>query len=82
MRDLRGAAIEAIQEADFRSFWPVETRKDLVRAAKTEGEFYPYAVRIVERALRDARNIERRMAKDIEAGEAVLSQADRKRLAV
>lgn len=79
--NLQKEAAVVIGTAEFRDAWPIEVRKALVRAAQTEGEFPAYAVRGVERALRDARNIERRMAKDIEVGEAALSQADRRRLA-
>lgn len=80
--NLQHDAIETIRSADFREFWPIEVRKALVRAAKTEGEFPVYAIREVERALRTARSIEHRMSRDIEVGEAALSQADRRRLAV
>jgi len=79
---LQEQAAQVVGTADFRSFWPLEVRLTLVRAAKTEGEMPAYAVRVVERALRDARGIERRMAKDIEAGEATLSQVDKRRLLV
>lgn len=79
--NLQQDAANVIAHADFRDFWPLKTRLVLVRAAQTEGEFPPYAVRDVERALRDARGIERRMAKDIAVGEANLSQAQRKALA-
>lgn len=78
---LQTEATNAIANAEFREFWPIEVRKTLVRAANTEGEMPLYAVKMVERALRDARNIERRMARDIEVGEASLSQAQRKVLA-
>lgn len=76
-------AIQVIQTADFREFWPIEVRKDLVRAAQHNAgtPLPPYAVERVTRALRTARGIERRMAKDIAVGEASLSQADKKRLA-
>lgn len=81
-RDLQAEATLAIQTADFREFWPINVRKALVRAAKHEGDFPPFAARATEKALRVATAIERRMARDIEAGEAALSQADRRRLAV
>lgn len=75
-------AIRVIQTSDFREFWPIEVRKDLVRAAQHNSgiPLPPYAVRRVERALRVARGIERRMARDIEAGEALLSHAQRRAL--
>lgn len=79
---LQREATRIIQDADFREFWPIEVRKTLVRAAQTEGDLPPYAERQVRNALRDARRIESRMSKDIEVGEAALSQADRRRLAV
>lgn len=75
-------AAEAIQDADFREFWPIDVRKALVRAAKHEGTFPPFGEREARWALREAGNIERKMHRDIAAAEAVLSQADRKRLAV
>lgn len=74
-------AADVIASAEFRDFWPRNVRKTLVRAAQTEGEFPPYAVRDTERALRAARNLERKMAKDIEIGEKSLTQAQRKALA-
>jgi hypothetical protein len=80
--NLQQAAITAIAGADFREFWPIEVRKTLVRAAKHEGEFPPYAEKMTRWALKDAAAIERRMAKDIEVGEAALSHAERRRLAV
>lgn len=79
---LQQDAAEVVANADFREFWPFNVRRTLARAALTEGEIPPYAVRDVTKALRAARNLERRMAKDIEVGEAALTQADRKRLAV
>ncbi len=82
MPNFQRDAADCIATAEFRAAWPWNVRKTLVRAAQTEGEFPPYAVRDVERALRAARGIERRMAKDIAVGEASLSQADKKRLAV
>lgn len=75
-------ATDAIATAEFRSAWPIDVRLTLVRAAQTEGEFPTYAVKGVRWALREARNIERRMAKDITVGEAGLSQADKRRLAI
>lgn len=78
---LSDQAVEMIQDADFREFWPIEVRKTLTRAANTEGEFPPYAVRLTRNALRDARRIESKMNRDIEVGEASLSQSQRKVLA-
>lgn len=75
-------AAAAIRGADFREFWPIEVRKTLVRAAQTEGDFPPYAVRDTRWALREAAGIERKMSRDIEVGEAALSHAERRRLAV
>lgn len=77
---LQQDAARAIGDADFRSAWPIEVRKALVRAAKTEGEFPPYAVRETRWALKAAADVERRMRRDIEVGEAALSHADRRRL--
>lgn len=74
-------ALALYTTADFRDFWPTDVRLAVARAANTDGDLPPYAVRIVERALRDARGVERRMAKDIAIGEASLSQAQRKALA-
>lgn len=79
---LQQDAKDTITSAEFRSAWPIGVRKALVRAAQTEGEFPIYAEREVRWALREARNIERRMNKDIIVGEAGLSQADKRRLAV
>jgi hypothetical protein len=83
--DLRREAAQVIADADFRSAWPIEVRRVLVRAANTEGDFLSgvplYAVKEVAWALRTARDIERRMAKDIAVGEASLSHAQRKALA-
>lgn len=78
--NLRQDATWAIQDADFRAFWPIEVRKALVRAAQTEGEFPPYAVRETRWALKAADAVERRMNRDIEVGVAALSQADKRRL--
>lgn len=77
---LQADAIACIRGADFREAWPIDVRKALVRAAQTEDEFPAYAVRLTERALRTAHAIERRMARDIEVGEASLSHAERRRL--
>lgn len=74
-------AIDTIGHADFRDQWPLEVRKDLARAALHEGDWPPYAVARVERALRTAKAIERRLNKDIVVGEAGLSHAERKALA-
>lgn len=73
-------AAEAIQEADFREFWPIKVRKALVRAAQTEGQFPLYAERETRWALKAASAIEFRMNKDIVVGEASLSHAERRRL--
>lgn len=79
---LADLAAWAIQGAEFRSAWPVEVRKALVRAAQTEGPFPPYAERETRWALREAKAVEQRLAKQVEAGEAALSHAERRRLAV
>lgn len=79
--NLQRDATEAIQDADFREFWPIKVRKALVRAAQTEGVFPPYAVQEAQWALRAAAAIEVRMNRDIAKGEGVLSQADKRRLA-
>ena len=73
-------AADAIRGADFREFWPIEVRKALVCAAQTEGEFPPFAVRETRWALKAASGIEFRMSRDIEVGEASLSQSDKRRL--
>lgn len=78
---LQEQATNLIADADFRTAWPIETRKILVRAARTEGEMPAYAVKRVKAALAEARNIERRMERDIAQGQRNLSHADRKRLA-
>lgn len=75
-------AAAAIRGAQFRDAWPIEVRKTLVRAAQTEGEFPPFAVRDTRWALREARNVESKMLRDIIQGEAVLSQTDKRRLKV
>lgn len=79
---LQSQAAEVVGTADFREFWPIEIRKALVRAANTDGEFPPYAAREAGWALKAAREIEYRMSRDIDTGEALLSQADKRRLAV
>lgn len=79
---LQQDAIEAIQTADFRDMWPIKVRQSLVRAAKTEGEFPPYAVSETVWALRTARSIESRMNRGIDAGVATLSQAQKRNLLV
>lgn len=76
--DLRQAAADAICGADFRSCWPTEVRMTLVRAAKTEGVIPKYAESLVLRALREAESVERRLARQIEAGESRLTHAERK----
>lgn len=78
---LKSSAVETIANAEFRQAWPIEVRKALVRATKQEGEFPAYADKHVRWALAQARDIERRMARDIEVGEKSLSHAERKRLA-
>ena len=78
---LQQDAVRLVGQAEFRSFWPIEVRKTLVRAALTEGEIPPYAERRVRNALRDARRIESKMTKDIDVGERTLSQSQRRALA-
>lgn len=78
---LQGQARSAIADADFRQCWPIDVRQTLVKAARTEGEMPAFAVRSVERALRTAAAIEKRLSRDIEAGEANLTHAQRKALA-
>lgn len=75
--DLRIAAAQAIADADFRQAWPIDVRMTLVKAAKTEGEIPQYAERIVRNALRAAERIERKLARDIEVGEANLTHAQK-----
>lgn len=77
---LQEQARSAIAHADFRQCWPLDVRKTLVRATLTEGDLPAYAVGIVTRALRVAQAIEKRMARDIEVGEANLTHAQRKAL--
>lgn len=79
---LRESARLAIANADFRDQWPLNVRKTLVKAVQHEGDWPTYAPEAVRRALRTARAIETRMARQIDQGTATLSQADRKRLAV
>ena len=78
--NLKERATEAFFDADFRSVWPIEVRKAIVRAINHEGEFPPYAVGIVTRALNTAKAVESRMNRQIAAGNSTLSQADKKRL--
>lgn len=80
--NLRQSAIDTIAGADFRHTWPIDVRRTLVDAAKTEGEIPAYAVRQVERALRVAQAIEKRLSRDIEIGEGNLSHADKQRLGI
>lgn len=77
---LQDQARLAIADADFRQVWPIDVRKALVKAALTEGELPAFAVGLVTRSLRTAAAIEKRLARDIEAGEANLTHAQRKAL--
>ncbi len=77
---LRERAALAITNAEFRSVWPIEVRRSLVRAAQTEWEFPEYAVKETKWALAEARRIEQKCSRDIEQGERNLSQSDRRRL--
>lgn len=70
-------ARRAIADADFRQCWPVDVRQTLVKAALTEGELPAYAIRPVERALRVAAAVEKRLGRDIEVGEANLTHAQK-----
>ena len=63
--DLREQAAETIAAAEFRSLWPIEVRRNLVRAAQTEGDLPPYAVKATEWALRKARNVERHFDRQV-----------------
>lgn len=77
---LADEAADTIRNAEFRQCWPIEVRKALVKAAKTTGDFPPFAVRTTERALRTAQAIEKRLARDIEVGERNLTQQQRRKL--
>lgn len=78
---LQDQARLVIASADFRQAWPVDVRKTLIKAVYTEGDMPTFAIRTVERAIRTAQAIEKRLARDIEAGEANLTHAQRKALA-
>lgn len=78
---LRDESVQAIANAEFRTAWPIEVRKALVRAAQHQGEFPVYAEKHVKWALGQARRIERRMSEDIASGTSLLSQKQRKQLA-
>lgn len=69
--DFVSEAARTIRDAQFRVAWPLDVRKTLVKAANTEGDLPPFAVKQVEWALRTARAIERRMAADIRKAEAL-----------
>lgn len=71
--NLQQRAADTIVEGEFRQCWPTDVRKALVKAAKTEGDFPPFAVKVTERAIRDAQAIERRLSRDIEVGERSLT---------
>lgn len=75
---LQSEAVTTIANADFRLAWPIEVRLALVKAARTEGEFPEYAVKETKWALKEARRIETKCARDIEQGEATLSHTQRK----
>ena len=75
---LQEQARSTVANADFRQCWPIGVRQTLVKAVLTEGELPAYAVPTVERALRVAAAIEKRMARDIEVGESKLTHAQRK----
>lgn len=77
---LQQEATNAIANAEFRQAWPIEARRVLVRAAKTEGEFPAFAVKEVRWALKAVKAVEDKCARDIEQGERSLSHAERRRL--
>lgn len=77
---LQDQARLAIASADFRQCWPIDVRKALVKAAQHEGDIPAFAVGLVTRSLREAAAIEKRLTRDIEAGEANLTHAQRKAL--
>ncbi len=81
-RDLQAEAVKAIQSADFRDFWPLDVRKAVVRAAQHDGDFPPFGEKEARWALKEARSIEQRFSRDVAVGEATLSQAQRRNLAV
>lgn len=54
-------AADCIAYADFRHQWPVNVRQTLVRAAQTEGDLPPYAIRKVAGAMKVATAIELRL---------------------
>lgn len=73
-------ARETIAHAEFRSAWPIDARRILVKAARTEGDSVPaFAEREVRWALKTAKSIERRMSKDVEVGESLLPRNRRVR---
>lgn len=78
---LQDEARTLIRDADFVKAWPAEVKAVLAKTLQTEGEVPAYAVREVQRALAEARRIERKCAKDIEQGEKTLSHAEKRRLA-
>lgn len=77
---LQSDAINMIATAEFRAAWPIEVRRVLVKAAKTEGEFPTYAEKEVRWALKSARDVENKCSRDIEAGERTLSHAEKRRV--
>jgi hypothetical protein len=64
-------AIVAIQNAQFRTMWPIEVRQALVRGAKHEGDLPEFGAKQIRWALKEARQVENRMSKQIDEGLAV-----------
>ncbi len=77
---LQSAVRALIQDAEFIKAWSGEVKFVLAKALRTEGELPPFADKEVRWAMGEARAIERKCVRDIEAGEKTLSQADKRRL--
>lgn len=77
MMRLNEEAEALVRNAEFRDFWPIEARWALVKAAKTEGDLPPYAVKQVRWALREARQIERRFSADLAYQERMTAKGRR-----
>lgn len=77
---LQSEARSLIRDADFVKAWPAEVKQVLATALRTEGDLPLYAVKEVRWALKEAQRIERKCAKDIEAGERTLSHAEKRRV--
>ena len=62
-----------ITNSAWRAFWPIDVRKTLVQAAKTEGDMPQFAVARVRWALKSAKQIDAKMERDLLVGETLIA---------